>query len=137
YTSHGQCSRDRSAFPSMTNPRSIPKTNSPWLPPGHRTSDAVRTAISALVASHLARLHHQVGVGLALPFLVRRQCTRRGRQAVPLLRKALRTSRSGVVAQGPRSGPFAPLRAGSAAPPAARALAAPQIGQSALGLAAR
>jgi len=32
-----------------------------------------------------------------------------------------------VVAQGPRSGPFAPLRAGSAAFPAVRVLAAPQL----------
>ncbi len=39
------------------------------------------------------------------------------------------------VAQGPRSGPFAVLRAGSAALPAVRALVAPQTGQSALGLA--
>ena len=29
------------AFPSMTNPRSIPKTNWPWLPPGHTTSGAI------------------------------------------------------------------------------------------------
>jgi hypothetical protein len=32
----------RWAFPSMTNPRSILKTNWPWLPPGHTTSGAVR-----------------------------------------------------------------------------------------------
>jgi len=44
----------------MTNPRSIPKANWPWLPPGHTTSGAVRTVISALVASHLAQLDHQV-----------------------------------------------------------------------------
>jgi hypothetical protein len=30
-------------FPSMTNPRSIPKTNRPWPPPGHTTSGTVRT----------------------------------------------------------------------------------------------
>src|SRR5271157_1074079 len=77
-----------------------------------------RSGRSALVASHLAQLDHQVAVGLALHFLVRRQCTRRGRQAVPLLRKALRTSGSGPVAQGPRSGP--------AALPAVRVLAVPQ-----------
>ncbi len=59
---------------------------------------AVRTVTSALVASHFAQLGHQVGVGLALPFLVRRQCTRRGRQAVPLLRKPFPTSGSGLVA---------------------------------------
>jgi hypothetical protein len=69
-----------------------PPANWPWPPPGHTTSGAVRTVISALVASHLAQLDHQVGVGLALPFLVRRQYARRGRQAVPLLRDALRTS---------------------------------------------
>jgi hypothetical protein len=32
-------------LPSMTNSRSIQETNWPWLPPGHTTSDAVRTPI--------------------------------------------------------------------------------------------
>ena len=49
--------------------------------------------------------------GVPLPFLVRRQCTPRGRQALPLRRKALRTS-------GSREG-------GPAAFPAVRVLAAP------------
>jgi len=55
------------SFPSMTNPRSIPKTNWAWLPAGHTTSGAVRTAISALAASHLAQLDQQPRVARTLP----------------------------------------------------------------------
>src|SRR5271157_101906 len=65
-----------------------------------RVSEKRDSTLPFFVASHPAQLDHQVGVGLALPFLVRRQCTRRGRQAVPLLRKALRTSGSGLVFNG-------------------------------------
>jgi hypothetical protein len=68
----------------MTNPRSIPKTNWPWPPPGHTTSCAVRTVISALSASHLSQLDDHVGVGLALPGVPQGECGTRGRQAVPL-----------------------------------------------------
>ena len=58
------------AFPPMTNPWSIPKTNWLWRPLGHTTSGAVRTVISALVASHLAQLDHQVARrGRACPTL--------------------------------------------------------------------
>src|SRR5208337_2204266 len=54
----------------MTNPRSISKRNRPWLPPGHTISCAVRTVISAPVASHLAQLDHQAaGRGRACPTL--------------------------------------------------------------------
>jgi hypothetical protein len=104
----------------MTNPRSIPKTNWPWPPPGHTTSGAGRTGECNRETSGLPypafrwvnaepgggkpspyKRDHDVGAGLLpalrqgahegpLPFLVRRQCTRRGRQAVPLRRKVLR-----------------------------------------------
>jgi hypothetical protein len=54
------------AFPSIMNPRSIPRTNCPRPPPGHGTSAAVQTVISVLPASQLSQLDHQVGVGAGL-----------------------------------------------------------------------
>jgi len=56
--------------------------------------------------------------GLSLPGVPRGECGTRGRQAVPLRRKALRASGLRLVAQGPLSG--------AAAFPAVRVLAAPQ-----------
>jgi len=64
-----------------TNPRSIPKTNWPWPPPGHTTSGGVRMGECPPEIS-----------GLPYPAFRRVNAGPGGRQAVPLRRKALRTS---------------------------------------------
>src|SRR5208283_1023617 len=58
-----------------------------------------------------------VGVGLALPGVLHGECGTRGRRAVPLQRKALRTSGFRLVSQCPYFG--------AAALPAVRVVAAP------------